>query len=253
MAVKKSKRPLFLLHGLGGSSADWADSGVTLAKHFTIQAVDLPGSLNGAASPDGYDPTALARWLLGTLPDAPVFLTGHSLGGRVAGEAAALAPQRVAALALVSPLGSARYSFTDTLKWKAMSRRAVLESVPESSLRSAAGYGFEGGGERKRGFVDRAVAAQTGPGKRELALATERSVDGVLAAPPLSERLRGTRMPLLVVAGGRDPLVPPKEAREILKARPDATFLELPAAGHYAFLEDPPRLAEELRAFFARA
>ena len=245
MAAKKSKRPLFLLHGLGGSAADWADSGVALAKHFTIQAVDMPGSLNGAASPDGYDPAALARWLLGTLPDAPVFLAGHSLGGRVAGEAAALA--------LVSPLGSARYSFTDTLKWKAMSRRAVLESVPESSLRSAAGYGFEGGGERKRGFVDRAVAAQTGPGKRELALATERSVDGVLAAPPLSERLRGTRMPLLVVAGGHDPLVPPKEAREILKARPDATFLELPAAGHYAFLEDPPRLAEELRAFFARA
>ena len=157
------------------------------------------------------------------------------------------------ALALVSPLGAARYGFTDTLKWKAMSRRAILESVPESSLRSAAGYGFERSGSGKKAFVDRAVAAQMGPSKKDLALATEESVDGVLGARPLSERLRGTRMPLLVVAGARDPLVPPKEARAILEARPDATFLELPAAGHYALLEDAPRLAEALRAFFARA
>jgi pimeloyl-ACP methyl ester carboxylesterase len=59
-------------------------------------------------------------------------------------------------------------------------------------------------------------------------------------------------MPLLVATGAKDPLVPPKDAREILKARPDATFLELPGRGHYALLEDPERLAEVLRGFFAR-
>lgn len=253
MAPKKSKPTLVLLHGLGGSSADWADAGVPLAKHFAIQTVDLPGSPRGPKAADGFEPEPLARWVLGTLRDEPVFLAGHSIGGRVAGEMAALAPDRVRALALVSPLGAARYGFTDTLKWKAMSRRAVLESVPESSLRNAAGYGFMGDGPARKAFVDRAAAARTGPSGKDVAFATERSVDGVLGAPPLSERLRGTRMPLLVVAGARDPLVPPKEARAILDARPDATFLELPDAGHYALLEDPGRLADALRGFFARA
>lgn len=252
MAAKKSKRTLVLLHGLGGSAADWADAGVPLAKHFTIQALDLPGSFRGPKSPDGYEPDTLARWVLGTMPDGPVFLAGHSLGGRVAGEIAALAPDRVAALALVSPLGAASYGFTETLKWKAMSRRAVLESVPESSLRRAAVYGFEGDAPGKQAFVSRAVEARTGPAGKDVTYATERCVDGVLGAPPLSERLGGTTMPLLVVTGARDPLVPPKDARAILKARPDATFLELPGRGHYALLEDPARLAETLRTFFAR-
>lgn len=253
MAAKKSKPVLVLLHGLGGCAADWADAGVPLAKAFAIQALDLPGSFRGPKSPDGYDPAALARWVLGVLPKEPVFLAGHSLGGRVAGEIAALAPGRVAAVALVSPLGAASYGFTDTLKWKAMSRRAVLESVPESSLRSAAAYGFEGDAPGKKAFVARAVEAQTGPSGKDVAFATEKAVDGVLGAPPLAERLKGTTMPLLVATGERDPLVPPKDARAILKARPDATFLELPGRGHYALLEDPGRLAEVLRGFFARA
>jgi len=241
-----------LLHGLGGCSADWADAGVPLAKHFSILAPDLPGSFRGPRSPEGYDPGALARWALGTLPAEPFLIAGHSLGGRVAGEIAALAPARVAALALVSPLGAAPYGFTATLKWKAMSRRAVLESVPESSLRSAAAYGFEGDAPGRKAFVARAVEAQTGPARKDVAYATEKSVDGVLGSPPLAERLRGTSMPLLVVAGARDPLVPPKDARAILAARPDAAFLELPGRGHYALLEDPGRLAEALRTFFAR-
>jgi pimeloyl-ACP methyl ester carboxylesterase len=252
MAARKSKPTLVLLHGLGGCSADWADAGAALAKHFSIQTLDLPGSFRGPRSSDGYEPEALARWVLGFLPPEPVFLAGHSLGGRVAGEVAALAPGRVAALALVSPLGAARYGFTDTLKWKAMSRRAVLESVPESSLRSAAAYGFEGDAPGKQAFVARAVEAQTGPAKKDLAYATEKSVDGVLGAPPLAERLTGTTMPLLVTTGARDPLVPPEDARAILEARPDATFLELPGRGHYALLEDAERLAEVLRKFFAR-
>jgi pimeloyl-ACP methyl ester carboxylesterase len=253
MPARKSKPLLVLLHGLGGSAADWADAGVPLAKHYAIQALDLPGSFRGPASAAGYEPAALARWVFGVVPDDPILLAGHSLGGRVAGEIAAAAPGRVAAVALVSPLGAAPYGFTDTLKWKAMSRRAVLESVPESSLRSAAAYGFEGDAPGKKAFVARAVAAQTGPAKAAVALATEKAVDGILSAPPLSERLRGTTMPLLVATGARDPLVPPKDARAILKARPDATFLELPGRGHYALLEDPERLAEALRAFFARA
>lgn len=253
MAAKKSKPVLVLLHGLGGCAADWSDAGVPLAKHFEIQALDLPGSFRGPRSGGGYDPAALARWVLGVLPKEPVFLAGHSLGGRVAGEVAATAPERVAAVALLSPLGAASYGFTDTLKWKAMSRRAVLESVPESSLRNAAAYGFEGDAPGKKAFVARAVEAQTGPSGKDVAFATEKAVDGVLGAPPLAERLKGTTMPLLVATGERDPLVPPKDAKAILKARPDATFLELPGRGHYALLEDPGRLAEVLRGFFARA
>ncbi|HEY4977475.1 MAG TPA: alpha/beta hydrolase [Gaiellaceae bacterium] len=253
MTAKKSKGTLVLLHGLGGSGEDWAAAAKLLAKDFTVRALDLPGSARGPRPGTGYEIGPLARWVLGKIGQKPVLLAGHSLGGRVAGEMAALAPDRVRALALVSPLGSAPYGILDRLKWKAMSRRALLESVPESSLRSAAGYGFAVHGPGRAGFVARTLATQSGPGGKHTAHAAEKYVDGVLAARPLAERLKGTSMPLLLVTGARDPLAPSEELRAILDARPDATLLEMPGIGHYALLEDPPRLARALRDFFAAA
>src|SRR5512143_428414 len=253
MASKKSKGSLVLLHGLGGSADDWAEVASLLVKDFTVRALDLPGSVRGPRPATGYEPEALARWLFAEIGAEPVLLAGHSLGGRVAGEAAALAPGRVRALALVSPLGSAPYGLTDRLKWIAMSRRAVIESVPENSLRNAAGYGFSVDGPGRAGFVARTVAARTGPRREEVVLAIEKLVDGILAARPLAERLAGTSMPLLLVTGARDPLAPARELNAILSARKDATFFELPGIGHYALLEDPPRLAAALRDFFADA
>jgi pimeloyl-ACP methyl ester carboxylesterase len=253
MTAKKSKGTLVLLHGLGGSSEDWAGAAKLLAKDFTVHALDLPGSAQGPKPGSGYEPDALARWVLGKLGKAPVLLAGHSLGGRVAGEVAALAPNRVRALALVSPLGSAPYSLIDRLKWKAMSRRSLLENVPENSLKNAAGYGFAVHGPGRAGFVARTLATQTGPARKDTAHAAEKYVDGVLAARPLGERLKGTSMPLLLVTGARDPLAPAEELRAILDARPDAEFLEMPGIGHYALLEDPSRLARALRDFFAAA
>ena len=253
MAARKSKGSLVLLHGLGGSSEDWAEVAAALAKDFDVRALDLPGSVRGPRPGTGYEMEPLARWVLGEIGEEPVLLAGHSLGGRVAGEAAALAPGRVRALALVSPLGSAPYGLTDRLKWIAMSRRAVIESVPETSLRNAAGYGFTASGPGRTGFVARTVAARTGPRRQEVVLAIEKLVDGVLAARPLAERLEGTSMPLLLVTGAGDPLAPAEELRAILSTRRDGKLLALPGIGHYALLEDPPRLAAALRDFFADA
>lgn len=253
MTAKKSKGTLVLLHGLGGSAEDWTEAAKLLAWDFAVRTLDLPGSARGPRPGTGYEIEPLARWVLGKIGKKPVLLAGHSLGGRVAGEMAALAPDRVRALALVSPLGSAPYGLTDRLKWKAMSRRVLLENVPESSLRNAAGYGFAVHGPGRAGFVARTLATQTGPARKETAQAAEQYVDGVLAAKPLAERLKGTSMPLLLVTGARDPLAPAEELRAILGTRPDATLLELSGIGHYALLEDPRRLARALRDFFAAA
>jgi pimeloyl-ACP methyl ester carboxylesterase len=252
MATKKSKKPLVLLHGIGGSRADWEEAGALLAKTFSVLALDLPGAGAAPKPASGYDPVSLARYVSGALTDADIdkaLVIGHSLGARVAGELATHEPPRVSRLVLVSPLGAVRYSFTDRLKWKAMSRRSILSSVPDSSIRSASAYGFAVDSPGKKGFVERAVASRTGPNAAAVSLAVEKSVDGILEAPPLVEVLRGTRMPLLVVAGATDPLAPPDESEAIRKARPDARFLKLPGLGHYPMLEDPGRFVEAVRDF----
>lgn len=253
--AKGGKRPaVVLLHGLGGSAADWGElSPLLAAKGYDVHAPDLPGSMKGAKLSDGYDPKSLAAWLLKTLDGAGLSearLVGHSLGARVAGELAAREPSRVRSLVLISPLGAVGYGLADKLKWKAMSRRAIVQNAPERSMRNAVSYGFEGNGLAKRAFVERALAARTGPEGAAIALALEKCVDGVLDAPPLAMRLRGTAMPLLVVAGANDPLAPAEESEELSRARPDAVVEILSGAGHYPMLEDPGRLAALVFDFF---
>lgn len=261
MSAKKSAAAgagadIVFLHGLGGSKEDWDETRAGMPAGMRGQAIDLPGSPGGPKPLDGYDPAALARWLSATLfreLKTKVALVGNSIGARVAGELAALSPERITALVLVSPLGAVSYGLVDRLKWKAMSRRSVIESVPETSMRNASGYGFAVDGPGKRAFVTRAMAGRTGKDAAAIARAVEKSVDGVLEAPPLTERLRGTRMPLLVVAGAEDPLAPPEGARALLKARSDAKIEVLSGVGHYPMLEDPARLAKLLSSFLKDA
>jgi pimeloyl-ACP methyl ester carboxylesterase len=46
--------------------------------------------------------------------------------------------------------------------------------------------------------------------------------------------------PALVIAGERDPTVPPDESRVIAALVPDAELAILPGVGHLSFLERPP-------------
>ena len=202
-------RTVLLLHGLGGSAEDWTEVAAALPKGLSPLALDFPGFGKAVRPHDSYDPASLARWVLGEMDDRDVetaVVAGHSLGGRVAGELAVLAPNRVRALALVSPLGSAPYGFTDTLKWKAMSRAALVAAAPETSLKNAVGYGFavDGPGRRgscaRHGRPDRAASARRAPRGRTLgrraplrpaALETARRIEG--AAPPRDRRGRPAR------------------------------------------------------------
>jgi len=240
-------RTILLLHGLGGSAEDWKEVAAALPKGLEALAVDFPGFGKSARPHDSYDPAALARWVIGEMDDHDVetaVVAGHSLGGRVAAEVALLAPKRVAALALVSPLGAVSYGFAETLKWKAMSRAALVAAAPETSLKNALGYGFAVDGAGKKGFVARGMKARTGANAAAALRALERSVDGLLSSPPLRKRLDGTTVPLLVATGAEDSLAPPRDVKAILEARSDARYVELPGIGHYAPLEAPKAVAK---------
>lgn len=244
-------RTVLFLHGLGGSAEDWKDVASALPKGLQALALDFPGFGKATRPHDSYDPASLARWVIGELDDRDVetvVVAGHSLGGRIAAELALLAPKRVSALALVSPLGAVSYGFTDTLKWKAMSRAALVAAAPEASLKNALGYGFAVDGAGKKGFVARGMKARTGPSSSSALRALERSVDGLLSAPPISKRLAGTTVPLLLVAGSEDPLAPPKDVEAIRAARPDAAYALLAGVGHYAPLEAPKEVAKRIAA-----
>src|SRR3954462_7706642 len=104
-ATRPDAEPAVYVHGLGGSSQNFTDVAGLLADRFDGQAVDLPGF--------GYSPPrrsssipAFAGRLIKYLEFAdrgPVHLVGNSLGGAISVRVAALRPDLIRTLTLISP------------------------------------------------------------------------------------------------------------------------------------------------------
>ncbi|MGH8114333.1 MAG: alpha/beta fold hydrolase [Rhodanobacteraceae bacterium] len=106
---KKDGPPLVLLHGYGGSHADWLLVARYLTPNFRVIIPDLPGwgdSTRIAGADYGY--AAQVKRLhafVDALRVGEVALAGHSMGGAIAGLYAAEYPKDVAALILIDSAG----------------------------------------------------------------------------------------------------------------------------------------------------
>jgi 3-oxoadipate enol-lactonase len=116
--IRGRGEPLVLIHGLGGSGADWAFQVAALEKRFRVIVPDLPGSGHSPPPRDEYTIAgcATALWsLLDHLGVARTNVIGFSLGGAVALEMAAQRPACVPRLGLINSL--ATYRPDDWRKW----------------------------------------------------------------------------------------------------------------------------------------
>ncbi|MET9804819.1 alpha/beta hydrolase [Streptomyces sp. NPDC006368] len=258
--------PALYVHGLGGSSQNWSALMPPLADLVDGEAVDLPGFGDSAPPDDGdYSVTGHARAVIRLLDAAdrgPVHLIGNSLGGAVATRVAAVRPDLVRTLTLVSPAlpelraqrgawptgllalpGVASLFSRLTRDWTAEQRvRGVMSlcygdpgrvtdegfrnAVEEMERRLALPYFWDAMARSARGIVD----AYTLGGQHNLWRQAER----VLA-------------PTLLVYGGRDRLVSHRMARKAATAFRDSRLLTLPDAGHVAMMEYPETVAKAVR------
>ncbi|MFF3403179.1 alpha/beta fold hydrolase [Streptomyces sp. NPDC002659] len=254
------------VHGLGGSSLNWSALMPLLEDVVDGEALDLPGFGDSPPPDDGnYSLTGHARAVIRFLDAAgngPVHLIGNSLGGAVSTRVAAVRPDLVRTLTLISPalpelrvqrsavptallaLPGVVSLFTRlTKEWSAEQRtRGVLElcygdptRVTDEALRNAVEemerriqlpYFWDAMARSARGIVD----AYTLGGQHGLWRQAER----VLA-------------PTLLVYGGRDQLVAYRMARKAAAAFRDSRLLTLPDAGHVAMMEYPETVALAIR------
>jgi pimeloyl-ACP methyl ester carboxylesterase len=102
--------PLILVHGLMGHSFSWRLAMPVFARNFTVYAVDMLGAgYSDRPSRLDHSLRANAQRLLDFLDAAAVDscrLLGSSRGGGIVMRAAALAPERVERMVLVSPVNA---------------------------------------------------------------------------------------------------------------------------------------------------
>ncbi|MGW2725303.1 alpha/beta fold hydrolase [Streptomyces sp. NPDC001492] len=254
--------PALYVHGLGGSSQNWSALMQELEGVVDGEAIDLPGFGDSPPPDDGdYSVTGHARAVIRFLDAAgrgPVHLFGNSLGGAVSTRVAALRPDLVRTLTLVSPaLPEIRVQRTAVPTAllalpgvTALFTRFTKEWSAEERVRGvmALCYG-DPGRVTPEGFRNAVEEME-----RRLRLpyfwdALTRSARGVVNAYTLGgqhglwRQAERVLAPTLLVYGGRDQLVGFRMAQRAARAFRDSRLLTLPDAGHVAMMEYPDTVA----------
>ncbi|PKV87699.1 alpha/beta fold hydrolase [Streptomyces sp. TLI_146] len=258
--------PALFVHGLGGSSQNWSALMPLLDDRLDCEAVDLPGFGDSAPPDDGnYSVTGHARAVIRLLDSAgrgPVHLFGNSLGGAVATRVAAVRPDLVRTLTLVSPalpeLRAQRTAWPTALLAvpgvASLFTRMTRDWTAEDRTRGVMALCYGDPGK----VSPEAFRAAVEEMERRLRLpyfwdAMTRSARGVVDAYTLGgqhglwRQAERVLAPTLLVYGGRDQLVGFRMARRAAAAFRGSRLLTLPDAGHVAMMEYPEVVAQAFR------
>lgn len=228
---------VFLLHGVGGSSKAWARNQPVFARAgYKTIAWDMPGY--GASAPVQPCSTAALAEALRALIDhvgaRRNLVLGHSMGGMIAQELAALHPAQVHGLVLHST--SPAFGKGDGA-WQQQflqSRFAPLDQgLGMAGLAASIVPGMFGPG---------ADAARLAEASALMAGVPEASYRAALAAIVSFNRLAdlsGIAVPTLCLAGELDPNAPPAVVEKMASRIAGAAYICLPGAGHIANIEQP--------------
>jgi pimeloyl-ACP methyl ester carboxylesterase len=249
-----------LLHGRapGQSARSW-DS-IALDWGVPVLAVDTPGHGFSAQRADRrYTPRLIAPAVgnaIAALAPAPPLIVGVSFGGLTTIALAALRPELVKAIALVDilprfeapPAGSpapeakadpgppaeperfgSRQEIIDALSSGAtLSREAIARSVTANTVQLDDGswvWRFDAG-------------VKVAPGELDF--------------PGLWDDLLALQAPILLVRGGKSPVVADEVVAELQERRPDVTVVTVDDAGHEIHDERPRKLARILADFHSK-
>jgi pimeloyl-ACP methyl ester carboxylesterase len=230
--------PLVFLHGAGGPMGG-APFLRDLAEHYSVYAPAHPGFGSGQGIEHLDDVWDFAVYYLDFLDEIGIektHLVGHALGGMLAAEIAALAPERIDRLVLVCPVGL----------W--------LDPVPIPDFSSFS----------PEQLVKTALHDPTGPVGDSL-LAQFRDPDRApesyrcLASAAkflwpipdkgLKKRIHRVKAPTLIVWGASDGLIPTVYAHAFRAAIPGSRLTILNGAGHLPMLEQREAFADAVLGF----
>ena len=253
---------IVLIHGLGGSIANWEAIGPKLTTTSRVVALDLPGF--GLSAPG-------ADWRLETHAKAVrafiaevaghATLLGNSLGGLLAEMVAAETPEVVDNLVLVSPATPPRLG-DPKIHWPT-ARRLLIQATPgvgvsasryllnrysseelvKLTLASVAYKPSRIPVEMMENFIRLAERRRQMPWAEQAVPSTATSIAKLFRRPrDFVTIVREIKAPTLVIHGLEDRIVSPTSIEWLCSLRPDWDFIQLADTGHTPQLDAPVRL-----------
>lgn len=231
--------PTVFLHGIGSAATPFAPLfGRVRARAKRVVAPDFLGHGFSEEPRGRFTPSALfesTTEALDALVDEPAIVVGNSLGGSVALQYAIARPERVRALVLLSPAGARA---TDE-EWDQIRGSFDIKNRREARTFVDRIY-------HRTPFLARVVAHEIPAGLRRRAirdlLETATNDDA-----PTPEQLAALRMPILLIWGRSERLLPQRFLDYFRAHLPAHAAVEQPdAMGHCPHFDAPDRLAKRI-------
>ena len=231
--------PLVLVHGFPLDHHLWDEVVPLLEDTFDIILPDLRGFGESTTVDSAYGMDELASDIAGLLDQLGVqkaAIAGHSMGGYVALAFARLYPNRVSGLGLVSS--------------------QVLADPPERKegrYKSAADVSANGIGGVVETMAPKFTTDERLQAYARTAMERQSPAAYIGALKAMAERADSTpllsalHVPVVVIHGDADSLIPRDRAREVKAALPQAHLVEIPGAGHMPMMEAKEKTAEALK------
>ncbi len=231
---------LVLVPGLMCDITVWENQIATLGSHCNVQVAE-----HGLIDALGV----MAERILDNA--APRFaLAGHSMGGRVALEVVARAPERVTRLALLDTGYEALASGEAGDREKA-GRYRLLEMAKRDGMLVMA-HDWARGMVHPTRLTDRklmdaihSMIARAGVEQFEA------QIRALLARPDRTGLLSDLRMPTLVLCGREDAWAPLSRHREMARRISGSELVDVPESGHMSTMECPEAVTAALLAWLA--
>jgi pimeloyl-ACP methyl ester carboxylesterase len=235
-----SGEPLVFLHGAGGLTE--ADPFLNaLAQRFTVYAPLMPGYGDSEEAPTIRDMQdfALHHWdVVDGLGLKDPILVGHSMGGMIAAEMAAIAPHDVTRLGLIAPAGLwlDDHPIPDLFATMPFEMPKLLfHDVEAGTKMLTAGLTLSDPKFLQTYLVNN--ARQLGMAGKILFPIPERG---------LSQRLYRIKAKTVLVWGDSDKLIPPAYAHGFKKGIAGVELVSIPEAGHMVTIEKTDQVAQAI-------
>lgn len=249
---KADLRTYVLLHAFPIGANLWEPQIRSIPSGWRLITPDLRG-FGGSTEPDSAGTLSMSDYaddvadLLDELKVSRAVIGGASMGGYAALAFLQLAGDRVVGLVLANTRAGA-----DSPEARA-NRRNMLALLDR-----------EGPAGVAREMMPKLLGKttrETNPGieanvrrliKQQAPIAIRSAIHRMMHRPDSTPLLAKTTLPMLVITGDEDELIPVDESRTMAAAVPGATLVIVPKAGHLANLEQPDAFNNALNAFLIK-
>lgn len=250
-AEKGKGKTIVFIHGLGGNMAHWTKSVIELSSGFHCIGIDLPGYgwSDGITDTRGKDHLQVyadvVTEFLRRKKIKKVYLAGHSMGAQVA-VITALQNKRVKKLMLFSAAGLETFNEKERQVLLAATLPPTFEKQDEATIRSNFKLNFFEQPADAEVLIQERLRLKNCTSMKAYSETISAGIKGMLAHP-VKDSLQYLSMPVLILFGSNDALIPNKYfhpsltttalAKEAGTLVPGAKVEFIEQAGHMVIFE----------------